>query len=298
MLVEELEGGPVPCGIRVLPAVVRSMNGQIPVRVTNFSKDKYLYPRTLIAGVSFPQVVQSFPKHRVETVSAEEVIVQPGRIPDHVKPEDYTEIFSRLDIGDISAEERNRLQSLITQHDEVFSRGDHDMGYCDKIRQHLIKMVDDIPIKLPYRRVPLSQWEEVKNFLETQCSIGVIRPSISPYAAAKVLVKKPNGKIRVCGDFRLLNAKTIKDTHPLPRVDEALEALKGAKYFATVDLAHGFWQCAIEETDIPKTAFLVLGVYLNTPECLRVCAMPSNLLQVNASVSGRCKLAECYSLPG
>lgn len=87
------------------------------------------------------------------------------------------------------------------------------MGYCDKIR-HLIKTVDDIPIKLPYRRVPPSQWEEVKNFLETQCSIGVIRPSISPYAAAMVLVKKPNGKIRVCGDFPTVECQDHQGRSP------------------------------------------------------------------------------------
>ena len=292
MLIEELDEGPshLSRGIRVVPSVVRSSHGQIPVIVNNFSReDQYLHPRTPIARVSFPQVVQSFPKHTVETVSAEEVLVQPGHIPDSVKPEELNaeDIFSRLDIGDISAEERNRLQSLITQHDEVFSRGDHDMGYCDKIK-HSIKTVDDIPIKLPYRRVPPSQWEEVRNFLETQCSIGVIRPSISPYAAAMVLVKKPNGKMRVCGDFRLLNAKTIKDAHPLPRVDEALEALKGAKYFATVDLAHGFWQCAIEETDIPKTAFRAgpWGLFEYTRMPMGLCNAPATFSRLMQACLG------------
>lgn len=290
MLIEELEESYLPSGIRIRPAVVISKNGQITVRVTNFSKeDQYLNPHTLLARVSFPQAgdLESFPKHTVEIVSAEEVLIQPGFMADQEMPEDMEDIFTRLDIGDINTEEREKLHSLINQHKDVFSKGDDDVGFCDKIK-HSIKTVDDTPIRLPYRRVPPSQWEEVRTFLETQCSMGVIRPSTSPYAAAMVLVRKPNGKIRVCGDFRLLNAKTVKDAHPLPRVDEALEALKGAKYFATLDLAHGFWQCAIEETDIPKTAFRAgpWGLFEYTRMPMGLCNAPATFSRLMQACLG------------
>lgn len=85
-----------------------------------------------------------------------------------------------------------------------------------------------------------------------------------------------------------MNAKTIKDAHPLPRVDEALEALKGAKYFATVDLAHGFWQCAIEETDIPKTAFRAgpWGLFEYTRMPMGLCNAPATFSRLMQACLG------------
>ena len=79
--------------------------------------------------------------------------------------------------------------------------------------------------------------------------------SSSPYASLIVLFRKNDGNLRVCVDYRLLNAKTHKDAYPLPRIDKALDVLKGAKHFCSLDLAHGFSQIPMEESDIKKTAF-------------------------------------------
>ena len=100
-------------------------------------------------------------------------------------------------------------------YNDNFTKGGHDLGYCD-IMKHKIVTTDDIPFKVPYRRVPPNHCEEVKEYLETQTASGILRPSTSPYASAMVLLRKSNGKLRICGDFRLLN--TVKDAHPLPRV--------------------------------------------------------------------------------
>ena len=72
-----------------------------------------------------------------------------------------------------------------------------------------------------------------------------------------MLVKKRDGKLRLCVDYRALNAKTHRDAYPLPRIDEALDALGGAKFFCSLDLAHGFHQIPVAESDIEKTAFRV-----------------------------------------
>ncbi len=84
---------------------------------------------------------------------------------------------------------------------------------------------------------------------------GVIRPSKSPYASPVVVVTKKDGSLRLCIDYRKLNSCSTRDAFPLPRIDEALEALGQAKYFSTLDLTSGYWQVEVAEQDKHKTAF-------------------------------------------
>ena len=91
----------------------------------------------------------------------------------------------------------------------------------------------------------------------------MVRPSNSPWCNAVVLVRKKDGSLHFCIDFRRLNALTVKDSHPLPRICETLENLAGAAHYSTLDLNSGFWQVPMDEESKQCTAFTLgsMGLY-------------------------------------
>lgn len=105
-----------------------------------------------------------------------------------------------------------------------------------------------------YRMSP-AELDELKKQLDQLLSYGFIRPSTSPFGAPVLFVKKKDGGLRMCIDYRALNRITIKNRYPLPRVDELFDRLRGAKYFSKMDLRSGYHQVRIHPDDIHKTAF-------------------------------------------
>jgi hypothetical protein len=102
--------------------------------------------------------------------------------------------------------------------------------------------------------------EELDKQIEELLKNGLIEPSLSPYAAAALIVPKynPDGTIkgwRMVVDYRLLNVITIKYQYPMPRVDDIIDSVNGAMFFSSCDATSGFWQLRLHPTDIPKTAF-------------------------------------------
>ncbi|KAL8108994.1 hypothetical protein AgCh_025188 [Apium graveolens] len=108
--------------------------------------------------------------------------------------------------------------------------------------------------KAPYRMAPMEMKELAKQ-LQELLDKGVIRPSVSPWGAPVLFVKKKDGSMRLCIDYRELNKLTIKNKYPLPRIDDLFDQLKGACYFSKIDLRSGYHQLKIKPEDIPKTAF-------------------------------------------
>ena len=108
--------------------------------------------------------------------------------------------------------------------------------------------------KAPYRMAPSEMRELVKQ-LQEFLDKGLIRPSVSPWGAPVLFVKKKDGSMRLCIDYRELNKLTIKNKYPLPRINDLFDQLKGASCFSKIDLRSGYHQLKIKPEDIPKTSF-------------------------------------------
>ena len=158
--------------------------------------------------------------------------------------------------------------------------------------KHHTELTDKRPIALPHRRVPPHMMHGVKQLIKKFLDQKVIRPSSSPYGAAAVLVRKKDKSLRLCVDFRLLNQNTVKDAFPLPRIEESLDALCGSKYYSTIDLAQGYYQVALDDESIPKTAFRVgsggLFEYLRMP--MGLCNSPGTFQRLMEACLGDKKL--------
>ncbi|KAJ9552882.1 hypothetical protein OSB04_016927 [Centaurea solstitialis] len=108
--------------------------------------------------------------------------------------------------------------------------------------------------KAPYRLAP-PEMKELSNQLEELLGKGFIRPSSSPWGAPILFVKKKDGSMRMCIDYRELNKLTVKNRYPLPRIDDLFDQLQGAAWFSKIDLRSGYHQVKVREEDVQKTAF-------------------------------------------
>ena len=151
----------------------------------------------------------------------------------------------------LTTEEKEKLHGLLEEFSELFDDG--ELGRTSKIR-HAITTFGP-PIRQPIRRLPVALKKTVQEEVQKMLKNKVIRPSTSPWSSPIIMVRKKDGSWRFCIDFRKLNSVTHKDAYPLPRIDETLESLAGSTIFSTLDLASGYWQVELEESDKEKTAF-------------------------------------------
>ena len=150
-------------------------------------------------------------------------------------------------------QQQQQMKALFQELSDIISQGEDDIGYTPLL-QHTIE-TEGLPLRQPYRRQNPAIRREEMTQVQQMLSSSVIRPSNGPCASPVVIVKKKDGSLRFCVDFRQLNATTIKDAHPIPRIDDLLDALHGARWFSTLDLKSGYWQVLIQEQDKEKMAF-------------------------------------------
>ncbi|GJW48899.1 reverse transcriptase domain-containing protein [Tanacetum coccineum] len=158
----------------------------------------------------------------------------------------------------IKADEK-RLDDIRTVRDfpEVFPDNLTGLPPVREIEFRIDLIPDALPVvKSPYRLAP-SEMQELSNQLKEFQEKGFIRPSHSPWGEPVLFVKKKDGALRMCIDYRELNKLTIKNRYPLPRIDDLFDQLQGACCFSKIDLRLGYHQLRVRDEDIPKTAFRI-----------------------------------------
>lgn len=149
-------------------------------------------------------------------------------------------------------EEKTELLRLLESYNSLF---DGHLGRTS-LAEHVIVTGDAKPVNLPpYRTSPMKK-QIIEDQVQKMLQEGIIEPASGPWAAPVVISNRPPREPRFCVDFRGLNQLTVKDSYPLPRVDESLDFLSRGKFLSTLDLARGYWQVAVAEESRPKTAFI------------------------------------------
>ena len=157
--------------------------------------------------------------------------------------------------GSITQEENTQLSDLLMGYHEVFSLEDGERGETDLV-EFKIDTGDAIPKRQAVRRIPFAARQEITDQLEKMQASGVIEPSESPWASPVVLVRKKDGTLRFCVDYRALNSVTKPDLFPLLRINDLLDQLGKCKCFTTLDLKSGYWQIKVHADSQEKTAFI------------------------------------------
>jgi len=157
--------------------------------------------------------------------------------------------------------QQQQLDRLLENNKGLFYREGDLLPQTDVV-EHCIDTGDATPIKQRFYRTSQVEQTFIENEIRRMLVDGLIREAQGPWASPVVLVKKKNGKLRFCVDYRKLNTVTKKDAYPLPRIDDVFDSLTHACWFSSLDLASGYWQVRVREEDREKTAFITkLGTF-------------------------------------
>ena len=161
----------------------------------------------------------------------------------------------------LSPEQLEELKEMIKKNSDVFAVDPSELGSTDLVTHH-IDTGEHQPVRQLPRRMPYSLRSKATQLVQEMLEQGVITPSASPWASPIVLVRKKDGNIRFCVDYRRLNSITKLDVFPLPRIDDTLDLLAQNSLFSTLDLASGYWQVKMDSESREKTAFVTTsGLY-------------------------------------
>lgn len=287
-----LPGGLLFCSYVMTPPSRSSF--KVPVLVKNETTHDIKVPAGhTIADLSLPMCVSKLPKQDTKTETCKS-----SRPPSDTAAcnsmctLDSSKLTFDFTDSPLPEEWKERITRKLNSVPEVFALSDLDYGHTTKVK-HRIRLSDETPFKQRPRPIHPSDYEAVRLHLKGLHDAHIIRESESPFASPIVVVKKKNGDIRLCVDYRKLNRQTIKDAYALPNIEEAFSALTGSKWFSIMDLKSGYYQVEMEEEDKCKTAFVTpMGFWEFNRMPQGVTNAPSTFQRVMEKCMGNMNLSE------
>ena len=168
---------------------------------------------------------------------------------------EFERLKEEVKLGDhLSEKEKERVYTMLWNRRKTLSRGDEDIGHS-KLPEFKIILRDETPIYQRPRHFPPPITSEIEAQCEELERVGVIEPSESEWNSPIVPVRKPDGKLRMCIDYRRVNEVTVKDRFPMRVISECVYSMNGMKVFTKMDLVRGYYQMPIAEESRPVTAF-------------------------------------------
>jgi transposase InsO family protein len=252
-------------------ALVNASCSTIPIRLMNTGdKDKKIYKNT---HVGYIEQVNSQPQpiFHLRNLSSNEA-------------SELVDAFFKSEFESLLPHEATTLKKLLAEFIDIFSKNKMDIGCVENVFHH-IDTGNAAPIACLPRRIPIGVEGKVDELVEELLKNNIIQPSDSPWNSPIVVVRKKDGDIRLCVDFRRLNAVTSRPIFPIPATQHLFDTLEGSGYFSSLDLSQGYHQIPVAKCDIPKTAFTTRKgqfEYLRMP--MGLCSAPGSFQKVMHSV--------------
>ena len=185
-------------------------------------------------------------------------------------------------------------RELVLAYHDVFTLEGNKLGCTSAIEQE-IWIENSEPFKEWFWHIPPPLLEEVRTSLWDMLEVGVICRSQSPWCNVVVLVRKKDGTLCFCVDFRCLNMRMKKGSYPLPCIQKALESMVGSAHFFLMDFKSGFWQIKMAPESQQYTAFMVgnLGFYEFTLMSFGLCNAPATFQHLMQNTLGELNLTYC-----
>ncbi|UYV74048.1 hypothetical protein LAZ67_11001970 [Cordylochernes scorpioides] len=233
-------------GIFIPSFLVRFLHGRAVLWVTNSTHQSQVIPSDMKVGTMQDLEVGSISNFEARSEIA-------GK--DEVTSPDVRECLIPMISTDLEETNKNRLLTCLKEFADIFDFEKKSFPVSGKIK-HKIDTSDYPPVRQRPYRVSPAERRVFQSEVEKMMEIKIIRSSSSPWASPVILVRKKDGSLRFCVDYRRLNKITKKDVYPLPRIDDALDTLAGSRHFSTMDMRSGYWQIEVDDKDREKTAFI------------------------------------------